>query len=155
VLFFFCPGHHETRKKDHNSSKTQTQNKTNEKRRIENCGSDLVPARHELGFGVLEEAADVGSAEAESGNGQRNAHPHGGRQVPPLGRVIARPYRCEPNTLRYYTTRTTGTAKSHWGLRQSNNLLVKTIAKLETYRTYGIDTSRDKSRDFDLVSLTS
>jgi hypothetical protein len=39
------------------------------------------------------------------------------------------------------------------GLRQSNNL--KTIAKLEKYKMCGIDTSRDKSRDFDLVSLTS
>jgi hypothetical protein len=38
------------------------------------------------------------------------------------------------------------------GLRQSNNL--KTIAKLEQYKMYGIDTSRDKSRDFDLVSVT-
>jgi hypothetical protein len=38
-------------------------------------------------------------------------------------------------------------------LRQSNNL--KTIAKLEKYKMYGIDTSRDKSRDFHVVSLTS
>jgi hypothetical protein len=38
-------------------------------------------------------------------------------------------------------------------LRQSNNL--KTIAKLEKYKMYGIDTSCDKSRDFDLVLLTS
>jgi hypothetical protein len=29
------------------------------------------------------------------------------------------------------------------------------IAKLEKYKIYGIVTSRDKSRDFDLVSLTS
>jgi hypothetical protein len=42
---------------------------------------------------------------------------------------------------------------AYWGLRQSNNL--KTIAKLEKYKMYGIDTSRDKSRDFDIVSLTS
>jgi hypothetical protein len=40
-----------------------------------------------------------------------------------------------------------------WGLRQSNNL--KTIAKLGKYKMYRIDTSRDKSRDFDLVSLIS
>jgi hypothetical protein len=39
------------------------------------------------------------------------------------------------------------------GLRQSNNL--KTIAKLEKYKMYKIDTRRDKSRDFDLVTLTS
>jgi hypothetical protein len=39
----------------------------------------------------------------------------------------------------------------NWGRTQSNNL--KTIAKLEKYKMYGIDTSRDKSRDFDLVSL--
>jgi hypothetical protein len=39
------------------------------------------------------------------------------------------------------------------GFRQSNNL--KTIAKLERYKMYGIDTSRDKSCDFDLVSFTS
>jgi hypothetical protein len=31
-------------------------------------------------------------------------------------------------------------------LRQSN---LKTIVKLEKYKIYGIDTSRDKSRDFD------
>jgi hypothetical protein len=37
-----------------------------------------------------------------------------------------------------------------WGLRQSNNL--KTIAKLEKYKMYRIDTSREKSHDFDLVS---
>jgi hypothetical protein len=35
------------------------------------------------------------------------------------------------------------------GLRQSNNL--KTIEKLEKYKMYEIDTSRDKSRDFDLL----
>jgi hypothetical protein len=39
------------------------------------------------------------------------------------------------------------------GLRQSKNL--KMMAKLERYKMYGIDTSRDKPRDFDLVSLTS
>jgi hypothetical protein len=39
------------------------------------------------------------------------------------------------------------------GLKQSNNL--KTTEKLEKYKMYWIDTSRDKSRDFDLVSLTS
>jgi hypothetical protein len=38
-------------------------------------------------------------------------------------------------------------------LRQSNNL--KMIAMLERYKMYGIETSRDKSRDFDLVSLIS
>jgi hypothetical protein len=38
------------------------------------------------------------------------------------------------------------------GLRQSNNL--KTIEKLEKFKMYGFDTSCDKSRDFDLVSLT-
>jgi hypothetical protein len=38
------------------------------------------------------------------------------------------------------------------GLRQINNL--KTIAKFKKYKMYGIDTSRDKPRDFDLVSLT-
>jgi hypothetical protein len=38
------------------------------------------------------------------------------------------------------------------GLRQSNNL--KTIAKLEKYKMNGIDTSRDKLRYFNLVSLT-
>jgi hypothetical protein len=43
--------------------------------------------------------------------------------------------------------------KSSLGLRQSNNL--KTVAKLEKYEIYGIDTSRDKSRGFDLVSFTS
>jgi hypothetical protein len=39
-----------------------------------------------------------------------------------------------------------------WGL-DSNNL--KTIAKLEHYKMYEIDTSRYKSSDFDLVSLIS
>jgi hypothetical protein len=41
----------------------------------------------------------------------------------------------------------------NWRLRQSNNL--KTIAKLAKYKMYGIDTSRDKSRNFDLDKLTS
>jgi hypothetical protein len=41
----------------------------------------------------------------------------------------------------------------NWGLRQSNKL--KTMAKLEKYKTFGIDTICDKSRDFDLVPLTS
>jgi hypothetical protein len=36
------------------------------------------------------------------------------------------------------------------GLRQSNNL--KTTAKTEKYKMYEMDTSRDKSRDFDLRS---
>jgi hypothetical protein len=40
-----------------------------------------------------------------------------------------------------------------WVLRQSNNL--KTITKLDKYKMYGIDTSRDKLRVFDLVLLTS
>jgi hypothetical protein len=40
----------------------------------------------------------------------------------------------------------------YWGFRQSNNL--KTLAKFEKYKMYGIDSSRDKSRDFDLVSPT-
>jgi hypothetical protein len=39
------------------------------------------------------------------------------------------------------------------GLRQSNNL--KTIAKLEKYKMYGIDTGGDKSRYFDLMPLIS
>jgi hypothetical protein len=39
------------------------------------------------------------------------------------------------------------------GLSQSNNL--KTRAKLEKFKMCGIDTNRDKSRDFDLVSLNS
>jgi hypothetical protein len=44
-------------------------------------------------------------------------------------------------------------ALSGQALRQNNYL--KTIAKFEKYKMYGIDASRDKSRDFDLVSLTS
>jgi hypothetical protein len=32
---------------------------------------------------------------------------------------------------------------------------IKTIAKLEKYKKYGIDTNREKSRDFDLLSLAS
>jgi hypothetical protein len=36
------------------------------------------------------------------------------------------------------------------GLRLSNGL--KTIPKIKKYKMYGIDTSHDKSHDFDLVS---
>jgi folate-binding Fe-S cluster repair protein YgfZ len=39
-----------------------------------------------------------------------------------------------------------------WELTQSNNL--NTIAKLEKYKIYVTDTSRDKSRYFDIVPFT-
>jgi hypothetical protein len=38
-------------------------------------------------------------------------------------------------------------------LRQSDNL--KTITKLENYKMYEIDTSRDKSHDFDFLTDTN
>lgn len=56
--------------------------------------SRLVPPGEEFGIGVLEEAPDVGAAEADAAQGQAQAHGVRDRQVGPLGGVVARPHGC-------------------------------------------------------------